>query len=298
MSRERRVTIAGLNIVAHPHNPDIYRRLIRAVFRLRKPISVRGEQSLLISHFTISRDDPRSYISGTLARFTNISSELSWFDLHTMEEAEEKELDRINIPEGLRPNFSPFYFLFDPVSHIFVFETRYKNSTISPHTVNKYFTELLNDKRIAEEFGSVKASLISDHAELEKIFSSTHIQEVKILVNRPNPDGLDGFDTRFEERLKAMHAQSAQITYKSTPDQSLKLDKATKAIADLASRNGRVDVKGHDAAGLPVNASTEEIPLLFSKAFQTDAISLIHFTEAAREFISKVKAQIRRDSRG
>jgi len=94
-----------------------------------------------------------------------------------------------------------------------------------------------------------------------------------------------------------MNAQSAEITYKSAPNASLQLDKQTKAVADLAARNGRVDIRGQNSQGFPVKASTEEIPLLLSKAFINDGISFINFRETALEFVKKVKSSVKRGRR-
>lgn len=198
MSRERRITVAGLNIVAHPHSPDIYCRLIQTAFRLKKPVPVHGEQSLLMSSCDLPREEKTDLIKGAIARFTDLSPDLSWFNLGKLDKADDEELKSISIPEGLKPNFHPFWFVFDPVSHTLVFEQKLSSFAISPNIVAKYFASLFSDQIMVGKFGHIHSSVISDHGELEKMLSAPHLREVRILVNRPNPDGLDSYDAQFE----------------------------------------------------------------------------------------------------
>jgi len=207
---------------------------------------------------------------GTIARFTEISSDLPWFNSEKMDVADEDDVKTINIPEGLKPNYVAFYFYFDLASHTLVFEQKLGSLTVSPHIMSRYIGKLMADSRLTQKYGPIETTLISDVKALRDIINIPKLRELRILIQRPNPDDWDDFDADIEKRLKEMNATSVELTYKTDRNESLKPDRSTLQLAESATRNGKVESKGFNDNNVPISQSSDEHPLLVSHTFEGD----------------------------
>lgn len=81
MARLRKFVAAGINIaLQEPHTPKRYVALLEAIFDLKHPIRVRGDQHIMISS-VFEPDVSSNFVEGSLARFTEIDPAQPWFDL-------------------------------------------------------------------------------------------------------------------------------------------------------------------------------------------------------------------------
>ena len=104
MAREREITVGAINVRIHPHGAERYAALLRDAYRLRQPITVRGESRAVLASVRWL-DNSRRVLAGDIARFTEIDLESEWFNIKTRKPAEEDERDGISVPDHLRPNY-------------------------------------------------------------------------------------------------------------------------------------------------------------------------------------------------
>lgn len=273
MSRTKRVTVAALNIVTHPHSPNAYIELLSEMFALKQAAAVHGEQRMLISSLDQSEKD-NGVITGSIARFTEISSDLPWFNAITLDVAAEDEVQEINIPEGLKPNYVSFLFYFDAMTHTFVFEQHLSSFNVSPNSVFKLISHLAEQDPIKERYGAIKVTLIQDKESLKEVFGIFKLREIAIHIDRPNPDDLSSYDEEVQRRLGDQNATALDVVLKTDRSASLKPDASTLALAEVATRNGSVDTRGTDINGAPQVASTNSHPLFVPYQYDSGHPSL------------------------
>jgi hypothetical protein len=86
------------------------------------PITVRGDQRMLLQYVDFSRAADQGLITGSIARFVEIDPNTPWFDFVKLDVAADEDVEKIEIPENLRPNYRSFYFEFFVREHMFVYE--------------------------------------------------------------------------------------------------------------------------------------------------------------------------------
>ncbi|WP_349369539.1 DUF4747 family protein [Salinarimonas sp.] len=285
-ARGKRITVGGVNVVTHPHSADTYIALFNSAFELKLTVAVFGEQRMLLSSLNFSRAD-EGFITGTIARFTEIDFDLPWFDSENMDIASENATKSISIPASLKPNYVPLNFVFFTNEHTFVFVQKAEQVTVSPGIMFRYLERLFASTQLAEKYGPVEITLIADKERLHEIVGIKYLRELRIFVKRPNPDDLGSYDDEIERRLARMRASSAEVVYKTDRKESLVADDATMELADVATRNGRVEASGYDEEGLPVRRSTAEHPLLVSEWFaDRGSIGIGELLDAGKKLLS------------
>lgn len=269
MARDRKLTIAGINIVTHPHNPESYVRLLKKTFDLRQSVSVRAAQHMMIGELRpYSENDPKQRLAGRIYRFLQIDKNAPWFNVARHDVATDDELRKINIPDELRPNTEMFDFVFYPHGHTLYFDTHSnaarasEQRTMSAGQVGKMLSTLFSHQEIVQEFGQVEVTVLPEQEQLERILSIYELRTLTIKVTRPNPDELGAAQARVFARLNNLKAR--QIKYELTAEtgQSITPDDDTKQIALVAASNGVVVGHGRDRTGLMVTESTQNRPWL------------------------------------
>lgn len=275
MPHMRKAEAGAINIRLHPH-PDqsYYIDLFRAAFGLRRSIKSRGDQMLLISYLDKPKErNGRTEIRGTLARFTNIDQDQPWFNMETNDEAEERDVMKINIPAHLKPNYKPFSFIFFPKKHLFVFERYSDGTTISHGIVESFLTRLFKDPKIENKFGQVNVDVVCDHKGLDAIFRIHQLKHLDITIQRPNPDDWADAERRILRRMEAQKANKIEQRMTSISGQSITPDDATKTLARVALSNGKVTGDGVDGDGKKVEYSTTEYPKTERIQYDPDTMS-------------------------
>ena len=292
MPRAKRLTVSAINIVTHPHNAENYVILLNAAFELKVAVPTQGDQRMLMSYLDSSRVDKEGLIYGSIARFTELDPNLPWFDSDKLTVAEETDVKSIQIPKTLKPNYISIRFVFFVKEHTFVFEQKVGSISISPHIMARYIGALLLDTKLAARFGPVEVTLVSDRAKLSEIFGIPVLRRVRIMIRRPNPDDLGDYDAEIEKRLERIKATKAEFIYSTDREQSLVPDDTTKALAEVATRNGQVDSGGSDEDGGPIHRSSEQYPLkLVHSVAEAGPISQASFTAAAHRIIAAIRSK-------
>ncbi|MCW4116879.1 DUF4747 family protein [Aurantimonas sp. MSK8Z-1] len=254
MPRAAVVEASAINVTLPDANETKYRKLIEDAYRSRTPVPVRGREIMMLT--SILKPAPGTEIyKGTFARFTEIDPALPWFDLGRLDKAEADDLNKIVIPENLRPNFSSFFFRFDTKKHVFSFEARGPDGRVSAQQVEKFIRYLFS--RIEP---STSVNLISDRKSVESIFSISSLKHLLISVELPNPDINEELERKIKERLRAQNVRRLVETFDALPQATIKPDEETRQLAAVATANGYVEGKGSED-GKPISLSTKSFPM-------------------------------------
>ena len=275
MARETKLQVAAINIAAHPHDdPDVYVNLFDDAMALTKDLPSRGDQRLLLQRTAKIKEDGRvRYIDGTIARFTHIDMNQPWFNFNTFDQAEDNEVEEVNIPPELRPNYKGFAYRFFPNKHLLVFENKYRKGSISPGIVASFFEQLFNSEELKDKYEQVNVNVINDEEVLDEIFNISMLSTLEIEITRPNPDELGGLDEDIQQRLTSQHMNKVRVNYASIPGQSIEPDDKTKKVAEVAVNNGYVSGAGKDERGIRVEKSTKDHPKTESMKFDPDLMT-------------------------
>ena len=241
MARKRKLTVSVATIHMHPHSENEYEALLTSTYRMRLPIKVYGDQYIIMSSLRREGQGASRKLRGELSKFTRIDLDGPWFDMSTLGEADEDDIEQISIPENLHPNLHSFSFAFFPRHHFFVFESYGGGRALSQRMLQKYLETAFMQGPIVRRFPSVGVDIVADHRQLDAIFNLSLLEELRIHISRPNPDHWDDdLDKDIEERLTEQNAQSFDLSYEAIKGMSLKPSEKTKSIATVALKNGEV----------------------------------------------------------
>lgn len=268
MAQKRAVETAAVNISLPDTSRDMYSAFFKNLYLSKRNIQVRGSEYVMLTSISSPTSiDP--VFSGTFARFTEIDPNMPWFDIDSLSEADENAMDDVKIPENLRPNYSPFYYIFDPSIHLFIFEARGGGHRVSPNQVEKFLRKLVN---LVSPDAGASVNLISDKSSIQRILSIPRLRHLEIIVELPNPDENSEAEKRIKDRLREQNARRLTENLDALPGQSLVPDDQTIELAEVASSNGTVVGRGTDG-GVPVEISTKSYPLKRSLRYDPDALS-------------------------
>jgi Domain of unknown function (DUF4747) len=172
-----------------------------------------------------------------------------------------------------------------------VIECQDKFGSISPKTIEKYFRAIFDSEEIIKMFNKVELTLIPRSDQLESIFRLETLNQLELIIRRPNTDGLDDLDAEVYERLNRQNVEEERITLKAQSGFSISADKKTKALAHVAQLNGEVKGSGNDAEGKRVEKSTKKHPLIEVGRYITGETTAKDFLVVmANKVISKIKS--------
>lgn len=287
MGVPNRLSVAAINIRVHPHEPKIYDDLLRAAFSLKMPIKVFGDQHMLLSSLRSKAEEDVVY--GTIAKFTDIDFKQPWYNFETSDAAKDSEVKSVKIPPNLRPNYSAFQFAFHLKKHLFLFECYGDGKQMSPSLVNKFLSELFEMPKIVKKFGVVDLTIEPKEETLSAIFKMATLHHLELMILRPNPDDFQDDEDSVLEELNKQNAGKLTKSYTAIDGKSLRPNEATKKLAQIAARNGRVDAKGKDANGKPIKESTTAHPRIITEYFDPDMMGAsVAFKKAVRDFIQNL----------
>lgn len=263
LARTRSIKISALNIAMHnPHSPEAYMELFRKAFDIRRVIRKGALQCTMLGSLSpIDRENLMVGFSGEIFRFVQLDPNEPWFNSKTKEEASEDEIKEILIPKHLLPHLKKIPFVFKPDIHELRFVTKDRDLSISPRAMAATFFNILNDKELTD-FPEIEVTVIPDTDSLESMLQLYKLEKLTIYLKRPNPDDLGGEEPDWLRKLERQNARSLQTELISEREESIHPDEDSNSLARVASRNGKVVVKGKNAAGVSVEKSTEDIPLV------------------------------------
>ncbi len=289
MARSRKFTIAGLNIVTHPHSSEGYVKLFKSIFRQSLSISVRKNQRVMLGEMRpiVTGQDLVDGIFGRIYEFDQIDPNAPWFNVEKNEVATKDEIAKITIPAELKPNLAFFEYVFYPKTHRLYFITSYSNESLSPRYVEKLFLRLVGLPVIMKDFGKVEVTVLPDISQLDKILSIHRLAKLTIDVVKPNPDDNADAEEEVFSRLEQENARRIIQVLVAEPHESLVPNEDTKLLAKVAAidGNGKVEAVGFNEAGEKVEESTTKIPWKEPVSYDPDETTL---TEKFLSFTSEI----------
>lgn len=208
MADDRKIQIAGLNIVTQPHSPQNYIDLFRSLFGLKRPIAIRGTQHLMLGELRPAyREKPLNGLFGRFYRFDQIDPKAPWFNVDSNDVATKEEIAEIKIPPKLKPNLVMFNFVFYPRTHKLYFESMADSHTLGPASLRKFFLTICGHPTIVQKFGDVEITAIPELEQLERILKLPGLSKLVIDVKRPNPDDLADEEAEVFARFEKMGTQ-------------------------------------------------------------------------------------------
>lgn len=287
MARNIKISAGVLNIRLHPHTPERYAEFLNDIYKLKKPVKLRGDRHGMIS--LLNRSEAGDGIfSGVITTFLEIDFDGTWFNTEELKEATDEQISKVAIPENLHPNSAQFYFQFDTKNHKLYFQTYSAGKVLSEKSALSLFGGLADDLSISQKYGDVKITVIQSKEGLEKIFSIPVIKEIMITIVKPNADIFaDDFEAQIEAHLAGAHSKKLTISYEADPGSSVVPTDEIKAISAVALENGNVKVNGRDDSGA-VKRSTDDHPMQYQDKYDPDAMTE---NQAFRSIIPKGNAQ-------
>lgn len=287
MARNIKISAGVLNIRLHPHTPERYAEFLNDIYKLKKPVKLRGDRHGMIS--LLNRSEAGDGIfSGVITTFLEIDFDGTWFNTDELKEATDEQVSKVAIPENLHPNSAQFYFQFDTKKHKLYFQTYSAGKVLSEKSALSLFEGLASDLSISQKYGDVKITVIQSKEGLEKIFSIPVIKEITITILKPNADIFaDDFEAQIEAHLAGTHSKKLTISYEADPGSSVVPTEEIKAISAVALENGNVKVNGRDDSGA-VKRSTDDHPMQYQDKYDPDAMTE---NQAFRSIIPKANAQ-------
>lgn len=289
MAKKRTLRISALNLRVVPHPPNAYQDLLKSAYNLQKAVNVRGHSYMIMESIDTRRIQSDGIITGEIAKYTEIDEQSDWFNTESLKPAGDNELNRINIPEHLRPNYSSISFAFDINNHIMTFQSYGYNGQCSPNIFKKYIDRLFYDKRINDLYGQVYSTIIPQKEALNNIFSIYYLKNISIYIQRPNPDDFGDSENEVLQRLERLNAASMDYSFEAVSGQSLNPDDETREFSEIGAKNGYVSGSGKNEDGASVEFSTKEHPVSEPVKYDPDSSTEIGiFKEKSKNIIYKI----------
>ena len=260
--KELKLTIAAINITVHPHpTPRIYTDLLLDAYRLKSQIPIRGDAGgILCTAFEDESGSPNTWVSGEIAKFLNIDIEQPWFDLVEFDQADEEESKKIVIPEHLKPNLTKIEYVLVPEIHTLFFEVYHGGYKISPSMALKFFRRLFAADQIIAKYGPIETTLMPKREVVEAILGFDSIQEIDLIITRPNSDDLGSEEQELLQELDDQCSREMRVSHKSQHGKFIKPNDKLKTLGRIAANNGILSAKVKEAKGVSTPWSTVDHP--------------------------------------
>lgn len=272
MARRIKISAGVLNIRLHPHTPERYAEFLNDIYKLKRPVKLRGDRHGMISLLNRSESE-NGIFTGVITTFLDIEFDGTWFNTEELKAATDEQISEVAIPENLHPNAASFYFQFNVNSHKLYFQTYSAGKVLSEKSALSLFQGLSSDLGISQKFGDAKITVIQSKEGLEKIFSIPIIKEITITIVKPNADIFsDDFEAQIEAHLAGTHSKKLTISYEADAGSSVVPSDEIKAISAVALENGSVKVNGRDDSGA-VKRSTDDHPMQYQDKYDPDSMT-------------------------
>ena len=236
--RENKYRLMFLNIKLRPSaGEERYSNLFRQAFELKQPVRVRGEECLVIKNLNevdcvISSERHTTALVGKFVKYTAIDGQ-NWFDLNTMEKAED-----VAIPSNVFPNLKESDYFFFPEAHRLAFVSK---TGFSANTVVTFLEHLLSQVKEGDE--ELEVTIITDTAQIEQILQANEIRKLFVKLSYSNADEHEAASQVLDELMRESNASTFknEMSGPINPESEL-----VKAMLELASNNGYAEasVKG------------------------------------------------------
>lgn len=264
MQTTRTIKISALNIAMHnPHSPQKYVSLFKDAKKLNYLVRLGSLHGAMLGSLYGGRGEGAvRELSGEIYRFVKLDPSEPWFNVETREAATEDEVERIRIPSHLLPHLQRIEFIFRPDVHELWFVSQDRKDRLGPQAAAKFFQSLFDRTVQIGNYPEVEVTALPDADTLDEMLSLPTLEKITIELKRPNADDAAGEEAKWLRKLERQKAQKQITQLIAIPGDSIAPDNETRSLASVASRNGNVTVIGRDAAGMRVEESTREKPLV------------------------------------
>ena len=272
MKTTRSIKVSALNIAMHrPHSPQLYIDLFRNAKRLKALVKLGGLHGAMFGSLNGPRDYTRgALLTGEIYRFVNLDSSEPWFNMQTNEAASEDDMGAVQIPKHLLPHLQFIEFAFRPDTHELWFISQDRSDRMGPQAAAKFFQQLFDKLFLEGKCSQVEVTALPDVETLEVLFALHKLERITIDLKRPNADDGASEEARWLKRLEDQNIRRQETSLVASPGETIKPDRETRSLAEVASRNGSVSVVGKDAEGLRVVESTVAKPLVLSRLVNSE----------------------------
>lgn len=252
----RTIAVCALNVIIHDENRRDYEQLFRDALELQTTIQF--DKTHAASFMTLSDALVYSeyrFFDGMAYRFVNVSPPyFNTEDRMVILDQDGNPKDLLN--ENTKSNTKEFRFaIMEDMHRIFV-----DTKNISPLMAQKFFTQLLETDTLLEKYGDINVIVQSDRRAIEDILEIPVLKSLRINISRPNPIGLNRYDEEVLGEMEEQNSEQLIHELKSGNDAIQPNDK-TKRYMYTATTHGTVIGRGKNSEGLPVEKSTQEIPV-------------------------------------
>lgn len=286
--RKLRIVLGEVNVFSQPHSPEGYLQAFDLLNTRKTKVLFHGHRQIELG--TLRKlDDPRlpDAITGYFYIFSKINFDDPWLNTARNAEATEAELEQLNIPPHLAPEFRRFRYIFDPHRHRLFFETLTRDRHhISPKAFGQSVARLLQST-IPAAFEEINAVVIPDKSVVDTILSLNKLRRLEVVVHRPNPDD-DEFEEEILNELNAEHVGTLEQTLIKAPGAAAIVPSlVTRQLAHLAARFGFVKAWGKNNEGAPIQKDTQSQPKVHPVVYRETEDSL----DKAVEYIAQQNVQ-------
>jgi hypothetical protein len=283
------ITLSALNIVVSPpHSPERYVDLLRATYRQRKTVALRGDYKALLGGMHVDGN----VIVGQFYKFFDVDPSRPWFDIDRKQEAFEEDVAKIQIPENLKPHHHAIDFVFFTSVHKLVFVAQDGKAILGPTTCKAMLDRLFESQRIVERFGTINVTIEPHQEQLERIIALKKLRRLTIELTPPNPDDLSEAERAVMRRMHREGASRYTEELVAQDSQGLKPDADRLVLAEIAQSNGRVAGVGEDEIGRSVAYSTTDEPIREVIRFDNKTeLKTAVLLEQGRELLQKLRGR-------
>lgn len=284
--------MGAINIVLPPpHRPDRYINLLKSAFKVAKPVKLLGDWVGLIGSL---RDEEYGQegkiLFGEFYKYVNLDVTRNWFNVKVKKPAEKADLQKIQIPEELKPHFQVLPFAFFPKGHRLVAVTHDRDDHIAISQAQKIVKGAFAHPVVKRDFGDVQITIEPALESLDQILTIPRLRKLELHITPPNPDDFDEIEKQFYEELESQNAGKLDMIYSAASGETLQPNEKTKTLAKIAKSNGSVTGTG-GTHGKTKIVSTKEHPLEVRTAYDADVELLAaEFTREAAKVVRDLRA--------
>ena len=229
-NRERNYHLFLLNVKLRPSGTEEqYLNLFKSLFELKQPIRLRGEDCVVFknqieSECRISTDRKTKVLFGKIVRYTRIDGK-DWFDLNTMDKAE-----NVEIPRNVFPNLKETDYFFFPEAHRMAFV---KENGFSPKSIKLFLDALLKQAKPGED--QFEVNVETDSVEVSRILKASEIRKLIVNLSYSNADEHDAAAQVLDDLYRGSKADKFKGELSGAIDPNSDL---VKAYLELSGSNG------------------------------------------------------------
>lgn len=255
MAGARSVNVCALNVVIHDKDKRNYVKLLRDALETREIVRFNRTHAASLVGIYGEYYQSVKYPVGLIYRFVNV--EPPYFDTDQNELLLDAEGNpKVILPANIKSNTKDVYFVLLEDVHRIVIDTR----NISPAMAQEFFEKLFESENVAEKYGQVDVSVVSEPETIEEILKIHSLRNLSIKIAKPNPVGMNRFDEMVLGELEEQGADVLEHDLRTRREGILPNDR-TRMYMHAATTHGKVYAAGKDFAGMKVEVSSENFPI-------------------------------------